>query len=318
MKKMTTHALLGLALTLCLTGCASTSIGIGAVYSQTGSSVHTKEHGTIQSDEQDVGPSLFFDMKYMEAVAAFYRTALTNSAFAAPESHFSGWSAGLYAKAPLTFWRITLFPFAGLEYAWYLDYTLDKSASAPAITTKDYNALWLKAGLGFDFLFGKRFFLRGEALYGFRLANQYEKAVAEAEWVLPGHLAQGFTFKAAFGWKLGKQSAQEIEAPPLFTPKDAQGTFPAGFDGKWNGPGNEQFIFTGKNYTTNAIRGQVERGTFTYTIGAGGSGSITFQREAGMYNNEWIKDAYAALTIDYSYANERLILYGDSEIALER
>jgi hypothetical protein len=37
-----------------------------------------------------------------------------------------------------------------------------------------------------------------------------------------------------------------------------------------------------------------------------------------MYGVEWIKDAYEPLTIRYGLANDQLVLYGDTEITLER
>jgi hypothetical protein len=299
--------------------------------------------GKAKSTQKEIGPNLFFDMTYVEATVSFFNTSLKTTtdgglAFAATDSSFSGLSTGLYAKVPFTFWKITLYPFAGFDYAWYFDYSLDKervtseplarvrsvigiqqkesSASNVAYSSaQDYDALWLKAGLGFDLLLGKRFFFRGEASYGFRLENQYEKDFARSQWVLPGPLAQGFTFTAAFGWKLGK--VRKVE-PLVFGQKtETKGTYPAAFEGNWNGTGNELFVFTGNRYTTNAIRGQHERGTFTYTS-MGVSGFITFEREAGMYGTEWIKDAYEPVTVRYSYANNQLILYGDTEITLER
>jgi hypothetical protein len=289
-----------------------------------------------------MGANVFFDMKYIEASTAFFSTSLKTTtdellASCATDSTFSGFSAGLYAKAPLSFWRITLYPFAGLEYSWYLDYSLNEHGvtSDPRNTIKpvsgiqqkptelasysvaqDYNALWLKAGLGLDIQLGRRFFFRGEAAYGFRLENQYEKDFANSIWVVPGELAQGFTFKAAFGWRLGKVNKTGTTLFGQGT--ETQGTYPASFDGKWNGPAYEQFIFSGNRYTTNAIRGQVERGTFTYTSQADSSGSITFEREEGIYGVEWLKDAYEPLTIRYGYTNNQLILHGDTEIMLER
>jgi hypothetical protein len=63
---------------------------------------------------------------------------------------------GLYLKRPFNLSeRFVLFPTIGADF----EYTVDSNAEW-------WHDIWARAGLGLDFFFADRFFLRGHALYG--------------------------------------------------------------------------------------------------------------------------------------------------------
>jgi opacity protein-like surface antigen len=113
-------------------------------------------------------------------------------------------SIGLLGKYP--FWlsdKYSIFPLLGIEYQVVLN--IDDSQSDywwGAFDFIDWNAFWFKAGAGMDFLLTKKVFIRIGALYGIRLANNYEKAFMDRntnwEGILLGH---GLTTKLALGYR---------------------------------------------------------------------------------------------------------------------
>ena len=98
-------------------------------------------------------------------------------------------SVGAYGKFPfLLGTKFVLFPTLGVDFD----------------AVDDFTYLWLRGGLGLDIFFTERFFLRGQALYGYAIEpflllskatdlnynSAYEK-------VTPGH---GPFFKLGIGW----------------------------------------------------------------------------------------------------------------------
>jgi hypothetical protein len=89
-------------------------------------------------------------------------------------------SVGGYGKIPIPLGtRVVLFPTIGVEFD----------------NVDEYIYLWGRGGIGLDFFFTERFFLRAQGLYGYGI-NIPVSRDDETE-VTPGH---GPFFKLGFGW----------------------------------------------------------------------------------------------------------------------
>jgi hypothetical protein len=90
----------------------------------------------------------------------------------------------LLGKYP--FWitpKFSVFPLLGIDYLLALSIedkersyksNLTNSQGGPLLAS-DFNSLSLKLGIGLDYLFTERIFLRFEGLGGLRLANKFER-----------------------------------------------------------------------------------------------------------------------------------------------
>ncbi len=85
-------------------------------------------------------------------------------------------SFSAFAKYPFKVGRLTLFPLLGAEYDLNLVYTDASGTSliSSLASPSDANQLWIKAGGGIDIPFSG-FYLRPEALLGYKLLNQTER-----------------------------------------------------------------------------------------------------------------------------------------------
>ncbi|MDR1868659.1 MAG: hypothetical protein LBQ82_01590 [Treponema sp.] len=79
------------------------------------------------------------------------------------------------------------------------------SGSIPDSKSGDFSALWFKFGAGADYSFNDKIYLRVEALYGFRLANKFEKDMVDAmnsyNIEADSRLGHGLSVKAAVGYR---------------------------------------------------------------------------------------------------------------------
>jgi len=137
---------------------------------------------------------IFFDATFAELSLGFsrgdsqiqiYRTGgdLSDEYF---DKSLTNLNISLLGKYP--FWitpRFSIFPLLGIDYLLALsmedkggshknDENLTNSQGGPLLAG-DFNSLSLKLGMGLDYLFTERIFLRFNALGGLRLANKFER-----------------------------------------------------------------------------------------------------------------------------------------------
>jgi hypothetical protein len=171
------------------------SVGVGFIY---GSVNDTYDNYGYDKNPPDPHDLVFNRTQY--GAFAFFGTRYTDFNFAVRYSNndFEGkWetgetsegndtslmlSVGAYVKIPFSIpgSSIVLFPTIGLDFD----------------AVDDYTYIWFRGGIGMDLFFSERFFLRGQALYGYGIAppvilNDYGDMV-----VKPGH---GLVAKVAIG-----------------------------------------------------------------------------------------------------------------------
>jgi hypothetical protein len=167
------------------------------------------------------GGYVFLDATYAELTFAFflgggkYKTSMTypgNDNLTEGDWSITNFNIGLLLKYPFAINdAFSLFPLVGVDYGICLSakYELEEGVSDPVKDAGDLSALWFKAGVGGDFSFTDRIYLRLEALYGIRLANKFETDTKDnyVE-MLPGadidaktSLGHGLTAKLAVGFK---------------------------------------------------------------------------------------------------------------------
>jgi hypothetical protein len=133
------------------------------------------------------GGFVFFDINYLEASVGVYSESTrwgmrVNSPLIEPEEkvslNYTALSFGLMGK--YTFLRDSrkarFFLQLGGEYNLVL---LAKLNGEKADNPLDWSHLWIKSGVGFDFLTRSPLFFRLENLFGFRLPSKAEKNIAD-------------------------------------------------------------------------------------------------------------------------------------------
>ncbi len=87
-------------------------------------------------------------------------------------------------KYPFHFGSVSLFPLAGFEYDMNISYTdssgNDLKSSLTADQKAQFDQLWIKAGLGADFVFGS-FYIRPKLLAGYKLLAKIENDTVAAD-----------------------------------------------------------------------------------------------------------------------------------------
>jgi hypothetical protein len=130
------------------------------------------------------GGFVFFDAHYVELAVGFFGGGGTSSyeyvAKWDSKMSYTGLDLNLLFKYPLGTNKFSLFPLAGIDYRIMLSskdkdgdpiYNIYEDAKVPPA---NLSALWFKGGLGLNFTFTSKLFLRGEILYGVRLQNKNE------------------------------------------------------------------------------------------------------------------------------------------------
>jgi hypothetical protein len=134
------------------------------------------------------GGFAYFDATYAEVSVGFFVGGGDRAGkFGGTEMDKTPWtlsalSIGLLGKYPIALSdALTLFPARGIGYDLVLSAKIDGTTyqkdgdDAPG----DFSALWIKAGAGVDVALTAKLYFRGEALFGIRLANQYEKDLVD-------------------------------------------------------------------------------------------------------------------------------------------
>jgi opacity protein-like surface antigen len=160
------------------------------------------------------GGFAFFDATYAELSLGFFGgggTFKQEQGGQTGESDMSimGLDIGLLGKYPFAVnEKLSVFPLLGITYRVVLSakdedgnqYQNSDGDDAPG----DFSALWFKLGGGLDFSFTDHVYLRGEALYGLRLANTFENDLVDS---IPSAadpktlLGHGLEVKIAVGYR---------------------------------------------------------------------------------------------------------------------
>jgi hypothetical protein len=110
-----------------------------------------------------LGISRFFEINlgYMEKFPDGIEYAWGNEDAPGEIENFGALQLGLYGKYPIPLGsKFVFFPTIGADF----EYSLDDSSES---YWKLWNELWLRAGIGFDFFLGQKFFLRTHLLAGY-------------------------------------------------------------------------------------------------------------------------------------------------------
>ncbi len=214
---MTKKCLFALILMVIIAGSAFTqsafslSVGAGGYFTNDfgGGIENSKSSFKIEMPYMGGGCFAFFDATFAElSVGMLAANGTIDNGAASSELSVYGLDIGLFGKIPVRLGeRFTLFPLLGANYRIVLDAINDSGAQfrnadgnkkAPA----DLNAFWFKAGAGLDLSFNEALYLRGEALYGFRLANKYETDAADNQGSgAASILGHGLTVTFALGYR---------------------------------------------------------------------------------------------------------------------
>jgi len=164
------------------------------------------------TDNFNVGPYIFIDMKYFELnFGILYGSLNKDSTLSKNTAHTSAVQFGGYFKVPITLSSMfTLFPLLGADYdLYFLAKDEDKrDAKFPVSTGKQdsrpieaLSTVCFKAGAGLDTFFTDNLFMRTELLYGIRLPNKTEKYLKDQRSDVDWMLCHGGTFKIAIGYR---------------------------------------------------------------------------------------------------------------------
>jgi hypothetical protein len=193
------------------------SVGAGGLFAgDFGGGVSWKSGDKIAMPYMGVGGYLFFDAVYAEAFAGGFmgggKWASDNAKQAHPlpdDAQRMSLNIGAFGKYPFDLGSIKVFPLLGLDYEMAVSAKLNLANGGEYYfnggngrhAANDLSALWVKFGGGADFALGQTLYLRGELLYGVRMANNAENEDASIRpngTTLPGH---GLTLKVGAGVK---------------------------------------------------------------------------------------------------------------------
>lgn len=187
------------------------SMGAGGYFSNDfgGGFENTNSGEKMETPYAGGGFFAYFDATFAElsvGMLAAEGSTFDNGATVKTERALYGIDIGLFGKFPFHLGEMfTLYPLLGVDYRLMLtakdgdyQYQNRKNKLAPI----DLSSFWIKAGAGLDFSLNRTLYLRGEALYGIRFINTYEKD--EIDYIGTGAnslLGHGFTLKLALGYR---------------------------------------------------------------------------------------------------------------------
>lgn len=132
------------------------------------------------------GFQVFLDFKYVEASAGFVygigsweiKSESSVASVALGDAALSSINLGLLLKYPFAInSKLSLFPAVAVNYN--IAFTM-KINDRVYGKVSDFSAIWFKFGGGLDYSFSQKNYFRLEFLYGFRMANDFEKAYTSA------------------------------------------------------------------------------------------------------------------------------------------
>jgi hypothetical protein len=183
------------------------SLGAGGYFTNDfGGGLENKSAGT-KTEIPHIGGGVlaFFDATYVKLSVGMLATNLDDGVTLTERAMY-GIDIGLFGKFPFYLGeRFIFFPLLGIDYRMALsaaDINGEPTENNHRVPG-DFSAFWLKAGVGLDFSFNDFFYIRGEALYGVRLANAYEtKRVNLPPAGSVPRLGHGATVNIALGYRL--------------------------------------------------------------------------------------------------------------------
>jgi hypothetical protein len=119
----------------------------------------------------DIGAFGFLDATYVEAALSGYLGSQKTN-IDTPVSKVR-LNVGILGKYPFQVDKMKLFPLLGIDYAILMSSKTDGEKATGDLSRN--NALWIKAGGGFDYPLSQHVFLRGEILWGIKLKSKAEK-----------------------------------------------------------------------------------------------------------------------------------------------
>jgi opacity protein-like surface antigen len=155
------------------------------------------------------GGFLFLDATYAELSFGFaggggtYTYEQTGNAGNSGDFSFTALDIGLLGKYPFDLGSgLSVFPLLGINYRAVVALSQDGVSSDIA---GDFSALWFKFGGGLDYAITNNIYLRGNLLYGIRIANKFENDQVDST-KGPGvdastRLGHGLDVKVAVGYK---------------------------------------------------------------------------------------------------------------------
>jgi hypothetical protein len=185
------------------------SAGAGVLYSaQFGGGLSSTSGGYVHYPVNGFGGFLFFDASYVEASAGvFFGTMKVESLLTVNAGSLISVNIGALGKYPIEMDGFVLYPLFGLEY----DMSISaKNVLGAPIKDKDgkenasqFSAIWFKGGIGADYDIADSIYLRGQFLYGARLATQFENDLLadRAGTGVKTALGHGLNIKLALGYK---------------------------------------------------------------------------------------------------------------------
>jgi hypothetical protein len=166
----------------------SSSIGGGAfLTSDLGGGLSWGNGEKIAMPYYGGGGYIFFDAAYAELFAGYsmgggyWKSADTKRSDSLPNMQRSCVNIGILAKYPIGAGRMKLFPLFGIDFEASISGERVYDYGKTIEMEKSTSALWARVGAGADVGVGEHVYLRLEALYGARIANDYEKDRKEVE-----------------------------------------------------------------------------------------------------------------------------------------
>jgi hypothetical protein len=119
---------------------------------------------------------------------------------------FSSLHLSLLAKYPVNMGNMTVFPAVGIDYQMVNKLEVEGfPLSVFGFDESDFSALWIRFGGGLDYQINDNLFIRGTALYGIRMQNQYEQDniayIQQFGVSASAIVGNGFQIKAAVGYR---------------------------------------------------------------------------------------------------------------------
>jgi hypothetical protein len=125
----------------------------------------------VEINTFDIGAFGFLDATYVEATFSGYLgSQKTPSDTPISMVHLN---VGILGKYPFQVDKMKLFPLLGIDYAILMSSKTDGEKATGDLSRN--NAIWIKAGGGFDYPLSQHVFLRGEILWGIKLKSKNEK-----------------------------------------------------------------------------------------------------------------------------------------------
>jgi len=171
------------------------SVGVGAIYAGGLGGGIAWSDGQVNMPYSGGGVCIFFSHTYASAYITYLSGGgrwesdnLYGNKYELPDLRRTDLNVGIFGKYPVNLRdNITLFPTAGLDYNACVNAKLVRADGSKynfngadgqdnAHVSGDLNELWARLGAGCDVDIGWNAYIRGEILYGARLANAFEKS----------------------------------------------------------------------------------------------------------------------------------------------